>query len=80
MKKNDLAALLVIIVIGGVFSYFIANAVIGKPKNNPVQVETVTTIAPTFPTPDSRVFNSEAVDPTVEVSGDGQSANQPFSN
>lgn len=80
MKKNDLAALLVIIVVGGIFSYVIANAVIGKPKNNPVQVEHVTPIAPNFPVPDSRVFNDKAVDPTVEINGDGQSSNQPFAN
>lgn len=80
MKKNDLAALLVIVAISGVISYFIANAVIGKPKNNPVMVEQVTPIAESFPTPDARVFNDKAIDPTVEVSGDGQSADQPFAN
>jgi hypothetical protein len=80
MKKNDVAALVIIVAIAGVMSYFIANAVIGKPKNNPVQVESVTPIAPNFPAPDPRVFNDKAVDPTVEINGDGQSSNQPFAN
>ena len=80
MKKNDIAAIVLIVAIAGVIAYFIADAVIGKPANNPVQVEQVTSIAPNFPTPDSRVFNDKAVDPTVEVNGDGQSADQPFSN
>lgn len=80
MKKNDLAALVAIIVVAGVIAYFIANAVIGQPKNNPVQVEQVTAIAPTFPAPDSRVFNDQSIDPTVEISGDGQSSQQPFAN
>lgn len=80
MKKNDLAALIVIVVIAGILAYFIANAIIGKPKNNPVQVEQVTAIAPTFPAPDPRVFNDQAIDPTVEISGDGQQSQQPFAN
>ena len=80
MKKNDLAAVLVIVAIAGVVSYFLANAVIGKPKTNPVQVEQVTKIAPSFPTPDPRIFNDNAIDPTVEVNKDGQSVSDPFAN
>lgn len=80
MKKNDIAAVLLIVALAGVASYFIANAVIGKPQNDPVQVEKVTPIGATFPTPDARVFNDKAIDPTVEISGDGQVSNQPFGN
>jgi hypothetical protein len=80
MKKNDIAAVVVIVAIAAVFSYFIANAVIGKPNNNPVQVEQVSPIGPTFATPDSRVFNEKSVDPTVEINGDGQSTDRPFTN
>ncbi len=80
MKKNDIAAIVIIVAIAGVFSYFIANAIIGKPNNNPVQVEQITPIGGSFPTPDPRVFNEKAIDPTVEINGDGQSTNQPFAN
>lgn len=80
MKKNDLAALVLIVAITGVIAYFVANAVIGQPKNNPVQVETVTPIAPNFPALDPRVFNDKAIDPTVEITGSGQSADKPFTN
>lgn len=78
MKKNDIAIVIVIVAVAGVVSYFLANAVIGRPNNNPVEVEQVTPIAPNFPAPDSRVFNSNGIDPTVEIDGDGQSAGQPF--
>lgn len=80
MKKNDLAALVVIVVVAGIISYFVANALIGKPETKPVEVEQVTAIAPTFPAPDSRVFNDKAIDPTVEINKDGQVSNQPFAN
>ena len=80
MKKNDIAAIFLIVVIAGVFSYFIADAIIGKPNNNPVEVEQVTPIGSNFPTPDARIFNENSVDPTVEINGDGQSADRPFGN
>lgn len=80
MKKNDLGAILFIIVIAGVISYFIAGSVIGSPENNPVKIEQVTDIAPTFQVPDQRVFNDKAIDPTVEISGGGQSSDKPFIN
>jgi hypothetical protein len=80
MKKNDIAALVLIVAITGVIAYVVANAVIGKPQNNPVQVEQVTPIAPNFPSPDPRVFNDQAIDPTVEITGSGQSADKPFTN
>lgn len=79
MKQNDIAAVVLIVAVAGVISYFVANAVIGQPKNNPVQVEQVTAIGPTFTTPDPRVFNDQAIDPTVKINGSGQSA-EPFTN
>lgn len=80
MKKNDIAGLVLIVAITAVVAYFVANAVIGEPQNNPVQVEKVTPIASDFPAPDNRVFNSDAIDPTVEVSGGSQSPNTPFAD
>lgn len=80
MKQNDIAAIVLIVAVTGVISYFVANAVIGQPKNNPVQVEQITTIEPNFPTPDTRVFNDQAIDPTVTINGNGQATDQPFTN
>lgn len=80
MKKNDLAAIILIVALSGVVSYFVANALIGKPQNDPVQVEQVTPVAPNFPAPDERIFNDKAVDPTVEITNNGQASNQPFDN
>ena len=80
MKKNDIASLFLIAAISGVIAYFTANAVIGQPKNNPVQVEKVTPIGESFPQPDSRIFNDKAIDPTVEINGDGPQSNNPFAD
>lgn len=80
MKKNDIAAIVLIVAIAAVIAYFAADAFIGSPKNNPVQVEKVNSIEADFPQPDERVFNSKAIDPTVEIKGGGQSSDQPFAN
>lgn len=80
MKQNDIAALIIIVVFTGVIAYFAANAVIGTPQNDPVEIEQVVPINDTFPAPDSRVFNDQAIDPTVKIEGDGPSAETPFTN
>ena len=53
---------------------------IGSPQNDPIEIEKVTPIGQSFPKPDTRVFNDKAVDPTVEINGEGQVSNQPFDN
>lgn len=80
MKKNDLAAIILIVVVASVISYFVANSLIGSPQNDPVQVEQVTPIQATFPPPDPRIFNDKAIDPTVEIEGGSEATDQPFAN
>lgn len=80
MKKNDLAAIILIAVFAAIIAYFIANSLIGKPQNDPVEVEQVTTIQANYIAPDSRIFNEKSVDPTVEIKGGSKANEKPFSN
>ncbi len=80
MKQNDIAAIVLIVAVSGVISFFVANALIGNPKNDPVQVEKVTPISSTFPAADNRVFNDQSIDATVEIQGGGESSNRVFNN
>jgi len=80
MKKNDLATIILIISIALIASYFAADAMIGSPQNNPVQVETVNRISGDYPTPDSRVFGGSSIDATVDINGQSGQSNQPFSD
>ncbi len=79
MKKNDILAVVVIALFAAVFAFVGANYFIGSPQNNPVEVEQVTAIKPEFATPDARIFNDKAIDPTVTIKG-SQSSSNPFSN
>lgn len=59
------------------FSYFIAKAVIGDVQNEAVTVKTVDPISSTVVEPDARIFNKDAMNPTVEVyiGGKGEQSN-----
>ncbi len=57
-------------------AYFIAKAVLGDVQNQSVKVKTAEPITSQVAEPDKTVFNTNAINPTVEViiGGDGQSA------
>lgn len=73
MKNNDIATLIIIASISMLVAYFIADAVIGKPSSESVKVKTVAPITADIVEPDSKIFNKDAINPTVEVViGEGQ--------
>ena len=79
MKNTDVAAIILIASISMLVAYFVASAVIGTPGSESVKVKSVNEISSTVDQPDSTVFNSDAINPTVEVFiGDTQQA--PASN
>ena len=55
-------------------TYFAGNAVMGDKRNAPVKVQVATPISTSIEQPDKRIFNSDAINPTVQViiGGDGQ--------
>lgn len=78
MKKNDLASIILIASISALVAWFSANAVIGEPKQDSLKVKTADAITSEIDPIDKRIFNSEAINPTVERSI-GKSANSlPF--
>lgn len=78
MKKTDIAMIILIASLSAMFAYFIAQAVIGEPKQEATQVKTVETMTSDIEEPSSDIFNKDAINPTVERET-GQSANNlPF--
>ena len=53
-------------------AYFVANAIIGDVQNQTVKVKTAEPITSQVATPDPTVFNTNAINPTVEVIIGGQ--------
>ncbi len=68
MKKTDIAMIIFIASIGVIISYLIASSVpfLELPEDG-VKVQTIQEIDSDIEEPDAKIFNSEAINPTVEV-------------
>lgn len=67
MKKSDIAMIILIASVSVLVAYFVAKAVIGDTKSESVTVKTAEPITTDITKPDPSVFNSNAINPTVEV-------------
>ena len=76
MKKSDIAMIILIASISILMAYFIGKAVIGDVQNETVKVKTAEPITTDIDEPDPSVFNSNAINPTVEVIIGDQSQSQ----
>ena len=61
-----------------VVTYFIAKAIIGTPSNKQVSAEVVELIKPDLTQPSSKIFNRDAINPTVVIQIGNPSNQQPF--
>jgi hypothetical protein len=78
MKKNDIALIVLIVSISLVVSYFIVKAIIGNPKGQQATAEVVQPITPDLVQPSSKIFNRDAINPTVVIQIGNPSNQQPF--
>ena len=67
MKRTDIAMIIVIASVSVLVSYLVANTLLGSTKNEAVTVKTIDAITDEVDEPDERVFNKDAINPTVEV-------------
>lgn len=78
MKQKDVALILVIAAVSAVFSFVLSGWLFGKPADREQKAEIVDVISSDFPLPDSKYFNSNAIDPTQLIQiGDANNPN-PF--
>lgn len=78
MKKNDVAALILIAAVSLMIAWFTASSLIGEPKKSAQKVKTVESISQDVQSPDTRIFNKDAINPTVERSIGKSSDSLPF--
>ena len=67
MKKSDIAMIIFIASVSVMIAYFVAKALIGDTANQSVTVKTTDEITTNIDQPDPSVFNSSAINPTVQV-------------
>ena len=77
MKRTDIAMIIFIASISIIGSYLVAKTIIGDARSEAVTVKTVDAISQEVSEPDERIFNEDAVNPTVEVYIGGEGG-QPF--
>lgn len=78
MKKSDWAAIILIVALVGVASYFIVGAIMPSPSDNPQDIPIAPSISQSVTEPSDKVFNVEAINPTVKSTIGNQSDQQPF--
>ncbi len=68
MKQSDIFTLILIAGIGTLAAFFVCQTLLGDPDQAKVEFKTIRTMASSELTaPDPEVFNSTAINPTVEV-------------
>ena len=67
MKKTDIAMIIFIATISVMVSFFVTRSIMGDSASEPVSVKTIEEISSTVVDPDPNVFNSNAINPAVEV-------------
>jgi type II secretory pathway pseudopilin PulG len=78
MKQKDIALIIVIVIVSGIASLILSRLIFAPSKDREQQVEVVDVITADFPTPDSKYFNANSVDPTQLIQiGDTNNPN-PF--
>lgn len=76
MKKTDIAMIILIAGVSVLVAYFIMNSVLSGFKTTPQTVKTADRISTDVTQPDPAVFNSKAINPTVQVNIGGSDSNQ----
>jgi hypothetical protein len=74
MKKSDVAMIILIASVSVLVAYFVAKGVLGDIKGQTAIVKKAEPITATVDDPDPKTFNSNAINPTVEVIIGGDAA------
>jgi len=67
MKKTDIAMILLIATVSVVIAFFITKSIFGDSQTETVKVKTIERIEAAVMPPDEALFNSDAINPTVEA-------------
>lgn len=78
MRKNDIAIIVLIVSISLVGSYFLAKAIFGEPQSQTAKAEVVEPISAELQQPSNKIFNKDAINPTVDIEIGNSANQQPF--
>lgn len=67
MKKTDIAMIVLIAVVSVMVAFFVTRAIFGGSESEVVTVKSIDRIESELDPPDTQIFNSDAINPAVEV-------------
>ncbi|MBR3204709.1 hypothetical protein IKF81_03455 [Candidatus Saccharibacteria bacterium] len=67
MKPSDYFSVFGLAIVGTIIGYFLTNSLLGDPADKSVSFEYIETVSADLVEPDAELFNSGAINPTVEV-------------
>ena len=67
--------IILIATVGVLVSFFVARAILGDASSEPQKVKKIEKITSEITPPDTRIFNSTAINPSVEVEIDAGASN-----
>lgn len=78
MKQKDIALIIVIVAISGIVSFLISGRLFASPSDRQQTAEVVDTLTSDFNTPDSKYFNTNAIDPSPVIQIGNNNNQNPF--
>lgn len=67
MKKTDIAMIILIASVTMLIAFFVTRGIFGGAADEPVKVKTIDPISAEIVEPSTSIFNSDAINPAVEV-------------
>jgi hypothetical protein len=78
MKQKDIALIAVVVFMSGVLALVISNIFFSSKEDKQQKAEIVDVITADFPTPPSKYFNSNSIDPTQLIQIGESNNTNPF--
>lgn len=80
MKQKDVALIIIIAFVSAVASLVLSRMLFASSKNRQQEVQVVPAIVADFPTPDSRYFNKDSINPTQLIQIGNNNNQNPFNS
>ncbi|HEX5456618.1 MAG TPA: hypothetical protein VFW77_04640 [Candidatus Saccharimonadales bacterium] len=78
MKRKDIMTIVVVAIFAGIFSLIVSKIFFASGDSRKLTAETVEPISSDFQSPDTEVFNPQAIDPTQLIKIGDTNNPQPF--
>ena len=78
MKQKDLSVIIVVAFLSAIISFVLSGKIFVTPENRQQAVEVVDPVTADFKLPDSRYFNSNSINPTLDSQLGTDTNQNPF--